>query len=253
VDDLLTTKQLQELLQVDRVTIYRMLNDGRLQGFKVGGQWRFSRRDIDTWLQEQQSKTKGISAPPPADVTLEPTSQVLPLSCVQAMQDVCAEALDIAMVTVDLQGFPLTSISNSSDFCKLILSTEKGRQRCAATWRQIGNGQPHTCHAGLLCISAAIEVNSQTVAITVGCQFIAASAEGVEGRWQTQLPDLAADLGLPEGELEAAAVSVRVVPTDDLSRISQLIHRIADTFSEFGQERLNLISRLQHIAEVSRI
>ena len=55
IDALLTTRQLQDLLQVDRITIYRMLSDGRLQGFKVGGQWRFSRHAIERWLQEQQS------------------------------------------------------------------------------------------------------------------------------------------------------------------------------------------------------
>jgi excisionase family DNA binding protein len=53
VDDLLTTRRLQELLRVDRITIYRMLNDGRLRGFKVGGQWRFSRRKIEAWLEER--------------------------------------------------------------------------------------------------------------------------------------------------------------------------------------------------------
>lgn len=47
MDDLLTTRQLQDLLRVDRITIYRMLNDGRLRGFKVGGQWRFSPREVE--------------------------------------------------------------------------------------------------------------------------------------------------------------------------------------------------------------
>ncbi len=253
MDDLLTTKQLQELLQVDRVTIYRMLNDGRLQGFKVGGQWRFSRREIDVWLQEQQHKSKGTSAPPPADGALEPTSQVLPVSCVQAMQDVCAEALDIATVTVDLQGLPLASVSNSGDFCQVILSTEKGRQRCAAAWRQLSNGQPHTCHAGLLCISAPIEMNSQMVAITAGCQFVAQPSTGRDQAWPTNLSALAADLGLAEMELRAAMDSVRIIPEDHLSRVARLLRRVAGTFSEIGQERLNLLSRLQHIAEMSKV
>ena len=115
VDDLLTTRQLQELLQVDRITIYRMLNDGRLQGFKVGGQWRFSRREIETWLQEQQNRLDIESMPPPGG-TIAPSPKSLPLSCIQAIQDVCAEALDIAAVTTELDGSPLTEVSNSCDF-----------------------------------------------------------------------------------------------------------------------------------------
>ena len=36
--NLLTAKEVQELLSVDRTTIYRMLKDGRLKGVKVGNQ-----------------------------------------------------------------------------------------------------------------------------------------------------------------------------------------------------------------------
>ena len=53
MDALLTVRHLQDLLQVDRITIYRMLDDGRLRGFKVGGQWRFSRQAIEGWLHER--------------------------------------------------------------------------------------------------------------------------------------------------------------------------------------------------------
>jgi excisionase family DNA binding protein len=63
VDDLLTTRQLQDLLRVDRITIYRMLKDGRLRGFKVGGQWRLSRGEIEIWLQEQQSRARWAAGP----------------------------------------------------------------------------------------------------------------------------------------------------------------------------------------------
>jgi excisionase family DNA binding protein len=40
MEDLLATRQPQDILQIDRVTIYRMLEDGRLRGVKVGGKWR---------------------------------------------------------------------------------------------------------------------------------------------------------------------------------------------------------------------
>jgi excisionase family DNA binding protein len=246
VDDLLTTRQLQDLLQVDRVTIYRMLDDGRLRGFKVGGQWRFSRREIEAWLQEQQSKLDSAGALPPWGRILAPTIKTLPLSCVQAIQGVCAEALDIASVTVDLDGNPLTEISHSCRFCELILATEEGRRRCATAWRSVGDGSHHSCHAGLSCVSAPVGVGGQPVAITAGCQFTG-------GPWPVDLDTLAADLGLDERDLEAAAGTVRLVPNETLPRISRLLLRIAGTFSEIGQERLYLLSRLQQIAEMSKI
>jgi len=246
MDDLLTTRQLQDLLQVDRVTIYRMLDDGRLRGFKVGGQWRFSRREIEAWLQEQQSRLESAGTLPPFGKTLAPSIKTLPLSCVQAIQGVCAEALDIASVTVDLDGNPLTEISNSCQFCDLILTSEEGRRRCSTAWKSVGNGSLHPCHAGLSCVSAPIEVGGQPVAVTAGCQFAGEA-------WQIDLHTLAVDLGLEERDLEAAAGTVRLVPGETMPRVSRLLLRIAGTFSEIGEERLNLLSRLQHIAEMSKI
>jgi excisionase family DNA binding protein len=253
VEDLLTTRQLQELLQVDRITIYRMLNDGRLRGFKVGGQWRFSRREIEAWLLEQQSHLEVTETPPNGRGRIAPSPQSLPLSCIQTIQDVCAEALDIAAVTIDPAGSPLTKISNSCDFCDLILSTEEGLRRCCAAWSRVGNGQIHVCHAEMLCISAPIQVSGQQVAITAGCQFAAHTLDGSEPEWHTHVPRLAAELGLPGPELQARTSSVRIVPAGYLPRVSHLLRRVAETFSEIGQERLDLLSRMQHISEMRKL
>ena len=254
VNDLLTTKQLQDLLQVDRVTIYRMLQDGRLRGFKVGGQWRFSRPEIESWLQAQRQDAEG-AGPAPKDLDDEPSplSQPLPLSCIHAIQGVCAEALGIATVTVDPGGTPLTKVTHSCHFCNEILATEKGQARCAAAWQGVEEGQLHTCHAGLLCTGAAVEVGGRMMAITAGCQFVARPTNGQSMAWQQALPRLAAELGLGETALQAAAGSVRVVPPEELERIPRLLRRVAETFGEIGQERMKLLGRLQHIAEMSKL
>ena len=236
MDDLLTTKQLQELLQVDRITIYRMLGDGRLRGFKVGGQWRFSRHEIEGWLQEQVTL---------GDVRQSP-SGILPLSCVNAIQGICAEALDVAAVTVDLDGTPLTDVSNSCDFCRVILATPEGRRRCSAAWKSAVDGQVRACHAGLWCVGVPIRIGSERAAIAATCQLAEAS-------WQPDLAALARDLGLRVEELEPTLGSVRRVQDGSLARVSRFVKRMADTFSEIGQERLELLGRLRHIAQVSSI
>ena len=45
MENYLTTKQVQDLFKVDRITIYRMLQDGRLKGVKIGNQWRCCQQD----------------------------------------------------------------------------------------------------------------------------------------------------------------------------------------------------------------
>ncbi len=52
-DRLLTTRELQDHLQLDRVTIYRMVKEGELPALRVGGQWRFSAAAIDRWLRSR--------------------------------------------------------------------------------------------------------------------------------------------------------------------------------------------------------
>jgi excisionase family DNA binding protein len=253
INTLLTTRQLQDLLQVDRITIYRMLSDGRLRGFKVGGQWRFPRREIERWLQEQRFSLEAAEAPASREDALVPSVEALPLSCIQAMQDIYAEALDIAAITLDRDGSPLTEISNSCGFCDLILSTDEGRRRCASDWKAVNKDGFHTCHAGLTCVSAPITVGGQWVATTASCQFVARVPDRQGEAWAPDLPLLAARLGLAESNLQARAGSVRQLPDEARRRIPHLLQRLVETFSEIGQQRLHLLNRLHRIAEISHM
>ena len=49
-EQLLTLEQVAEYLNVDKFTVYRLLNDKELPAFKVGNQWRFKRRMLENWL-----------------------------------------------------------------------------------------------------------------------------------------------------------------------------------------------------------
>lgn len=55
---ILTIKQLSEYLMVSEKTIYRMLEKSNLPGLRVGGQWRFRKQDIDTWIDHQVKKVE---------------------------------------------------------------------------------------------------------------------------------------------------------------------------------------------------
>jgi len=60
-------------------------------------------------------------------------------------------------------------------------------------------------------------------------------------------------LGLNEGDLQAAANSVRVLPDDQRPRVTRLLQKVADTLGEIAQERRNLAGRLERIAEMTNI
>jgi ligand-binding sensor protein len=157
------------------------------------------------------------------------------------------------MITIEPDGTPFTEISNSCDFCNIILSSEVGKRQCAVAWRSAGDRKARQCHAGLYCVGASVEVGDRVVAITAGCQFTILTSDAAEPSWRTNLADLAAALDLSEEDLRAAAESVRLGTDEHLQRTARLVARVADTFAEIGQERLGLLSRLEHIAEVSKV
>ena len=91
------------------------------------------------------------------------------------------------------------------------------------------------------------------MALSAACQFTTLEAGGAEPAWQPDVAELAASLGLAEADLRAARGTVRAMPESQVPRTSELVRRVAETFSEIGQERLNLLSRLEKIAEMSRL
>ncbi len=58
-DDILTLREVAGLLKVAEKTVYTMARQGEMPAFKVRGQWRFRRRDIDGWIDRQQSADAG--------------------------------------------------------------------------------------------------------------------------------------------------------------------------------------------------
>ncbi len=51
----LTVRELSDYLRVHPSTIYRLLKNGQLPGFKVGSDWRFDVETIDRWRASQSS------------------------------------------------------------------------------------------------------------------------------------------------------------------------------------------------------
>lgn len=53
---LLDVEELARYLKLQKQTIYNWLNQGRISGIKIGGVWRFDRKEIDRWLKSQCRK-----------------------------------------------------------------------------------------------------------------------------------------------------------------------------------------------------
>ena len=69
-DEILTLPEVAHLLKVAEKTVYTMAQRGEIPAFKVRGQWRFKRLDLDQWIEHQKiahTDTGGESASPSSE------------------------------------------------------------------------------------------------------------------------------------------------------------------------------------------
>ena len=57
-DEFLTVKELAGLLNLKPHTLYPKVRGGQMPVFKVFGQYRFKKSEIDKWLKKKNRKTK---------------------------------------------------------------------------------------------------------------------------------------------------------------------------------------------------
>jgi excisionase family DNA binding protein len=234
--DLLTTRQVQDLLKVDRITVYRMLNDGRLKGVKIGQQWRFPSTEVERLLS-------GVPAP------AAPTSgmvRTFPTHCVQTIQGLFSIIGQVGALVIDTTGEPLTEPSTACRFCALMQSSSAGRAACQESWRQFaaaGDGEALVCHAGLQYSRAPINDNGERIGWLIAGPFqLAPGADPVS---------LAASSGVELAEIRAAAAEIPA--SADQNHMRTWPQQASAAIQAILSERSGLMQRLQHIAEISQL
>jgi excisionase family DNA binding protein len=243
----LTSKQVEELFNVDRTTIYRMLKDGRLVGVKIGKHWRFALQEVE----ELMSGNINRRSEDQSEMT-----EALPVHCMQPIQDVFAEIAQVGSVTTDKDGTPITKISNACDFCKLILGSEDGRQACYLSWKRLVSQKENApeftiCHAGLKYARARIEINNELIAILVSGQFYLETPDPEEEDNRLQL--LSSKYHIDYDILKLAAKKITVLESRNIPQISGWLEKVAKTFEQISSERADLMTRLKQISKMSEI
>ena len=61
IDTFFTVGELAEFLKVHHTTVYRLVKRQDLPAFKVGSDWRFSKKAIEKWLAARQKQGKKTS------------------------------------------------------------------------------------------------------------------------------------------------------------------------------------------------
>jgi len=250
--DLLTSRQVQVILKVDRITIYRMLQDGRLKGIKIGQQWRFQLSEVERML--------GINLPAVESVpgSSDPN---FPTHCVQTIQDLFAEISQISAVVLDTQGNPLTQISHPTEFCQILLSTPGGANACLTSWQSFARDSAavkgsmgskyFTCHSGLHYIGAPIMEKGAQIALFLAGQFY---WQPPDPREEAQrIRRLAAAYNVSLQDLQDAAQKIPVIEPDQHPRVESWPFTASLAVQSILHERIGFVERLQQIANLTQM
>lgn len=248
--NLLTTRQLQDLLKVDRTTIYRMIDQGSLPAVRVGGQWRFPVDQVEVWLKTQTP----LSSPAPQAVVHEANDDLatlLPLECVQLIQDAFAEVLGVMLVVTDLDSQAITEVSNAGRLYQLLAKSNHGLGICQEKWKELARIpalEPRFAvgFGGLLCARALVRIGNELRAMVIA--FGVAPDEWPPS--EDIVAQLAGSLGVPTGHVRDTLESVPSLPPEGRRTALVTIQRIADVLAHIGNERLALRERFATIANL---
>lgn len=58
MNSLLDVDELAKYLKLQKQTIYNWLSQRKISGIKLGGVWRFDKKEIDKWLRSQSRKVR---------------------------------------------------------------------------------------------------------------------------------------------------------------------------------------------------
>ena len=247
---MLTAKEIQDLLQVDRSTIYRMAESGRIPAIKVGRQWRFPKERVETWLRSQSSN--GVTSMEQA-ASPRHLSHLLPIECVQMVQNVFADVLGVMTVVTDMAGQPVTEVSRATGLLQVIIEVPQALQQCSCAWQNMGAGahiEPRyeAGPLGLLFARGLIRVNSGLAGMVV----MGGIAPEDWPPTDENLRLMSERLGVPESTLSVHLSEAFHKDYAERQKILSFVQPIADVIAHIVDERNVLMGRLEAIAQLTR-
>ena len=248
--NLLTTRELQDLIKVDRSTIYRMAEAGQIPAVKVGRQWRFPADAIEEWLGRRGSPP----APRPAaeaGAGIVELVDPFPADCVQHVTDLIADIFDVMVLVTDLEGRPLTRPSNPCGLFAAIHELPGGVPHCIAGWKDLATSLDLETEflpspLGLLCARSFIRTGSELRAMIL----VGGIAPPEWPPSEAETDRLATELGIAPEEFRRRAGDVYDIPEERRRQILAVLPRVGRILSEITRDRGSLLGKLEAIAAI---
>ncbi|KAJ49624.1 ligand-binding sensor protein [Clostridium tetanomorphum] len=176
---------------------------------------------------------------------------VIDIDLLQKFQDNFAKSMDIASITVDINGKPVTKPSSYTSFCMdLTQSSNIGTDRCAQSHKRGGEeaariGKPYiyTCHAGLVDFASPIIVDGKQIGTILGGQILTSTPQASAYR------KTANEIGVNEDAYVDAVNKVKIVTEKNVMAAAEVLYIVANSLSRIGYEELKLRKASQILSE----
>lgn len=173
---------------------------------------------------------------------------VIDIELLQRFQDNFAESMNIASITVDINGIPVTKNSSYTAFCeKFTQSTTTGKNRCAECHKKGGEeavrmGKPYVyrCHAGLIDFAAPILIDGHQIGTILGGQIL--TSQPVESDYRKT----AKEIGVSEDGYVDAVNKIKITTEKNIKAAAEVLFIVSNALSKIGYEQFKLKS-ISHI------
>ena len=240
----LTARDLEELIRVDKSTIYRMAEDGRLPAVKVGRQWRFPEDAVMGWL--------GIDTGGAVMRIEHNLRDLVTPGVATAVAVLAAAAMGVMVVVTDMDGRPLTPVANPCGLFNAVAADPAILPRCISSWQKYASAPDLVprfgpSEFGFLCARAFVRRDTRLLGMVI--------AGGVAPDAWPPAPSTAraitTGLGVAEEVFADHADEVYHLAHSEQARLLGLLPRVALLVSQIADEAGAVAGKLSAIAELA--
>jgi len=260
--ELLTTKEVEHLVQLNRVTIYRLIRDAGFPALKIGGQWRFPRQEVEHWLTNhgRVAHTEDSAEPPaPAPVpgaNLGPEELLRSLEITSLLQ-VFSSTVELSILVVSMNGETLVGCPGyQHPFCRFVHEVAQAQETCLAKrqlqlnlQQQQGTQPLHDCISGLHYLQSPIWINQLQIGYIVMGPLVTDTTN--PRQIEQSLQDFARQYDTDSDRLLEQFHMVKRFSNDQIRILTDLLSRVVSTMLEIVYRRADAVRRLNTIAQLA--
>jgi len=181
-------------------------------------------------------------------------AELIDVETLQQIQDWAAKTANASILIRDADGFPVTSPSESCEFCTIMGGEGHTNEGCrksnvaaASNAARTGRPQKYTCHAGLTQFAAPIQVEGQFMGtIVVGDRPL-------EPLKRENVVELADKFGIDREELLEAAQKMEIWSEETMNSTINLLLSMTNTLFSLCYQGHSLNRRLRELTTLLKI